>query len=121
MRALRPDYGARADDKVQGRAAACRPGAPGAGRARAPSRNRAMNRRGGTRRWAGAAGLAGALAVLAGCSSGPGRGFSLFPEGHKMIDQAKALRAAYPDPLPLPRELDKRVALPFTVEPGDTL
>jgi protein involved in polysaccharide export with SLBB domain len=38
-----------------------------------------------------------------------------------MIDQAKALRAAYPDPVPLPRELDKRVAPPFTVEPGDTL
>ena len=31
------------------------------------------------------------------------------------------LRSAYPDPLPIPRELDKRVALPYVVEPGDVL
>jgi protein involved in polysaccharide export with SLBB domain len=58
---------------------------------------------------------------LAGCSSAGGNRFTLFPEGHPLIEQAKALKAAHPDPLPLPRELDKRVAPPYTVEPGDTL
>jgi protein involved in polysaccharide export with SLBB domain len=38
-----------------------------------------------------------------------------------LIPQAKALRSAYPDPLSLPRELDKRVAPPYIVEPGDVL
>ncbi len=66
--------------------------------------------------------LVGLLAlVLAGCSAVPGRGLTLFPEGHKMIDAAKDLRAAYPTPLPLPRELDKRPLPPYTVEPGDVL
>jgi protein involved in polysaccharide export with SLBB domain len=63
-----------------------------------------------------------ALVLLAGagCSTGSSA-FSLFPEGHRLIPAAKALRSAYPEPLPLPRELDKRAALPYAVEPGDVL
>ncbi len=38
-----------------------------------------------------------------------------------MIPQAKDLRSAYPEPLPMPRELDKRIASPYVVEPGDVL
>jgi polysaccharide biosynthesis/export protein len=62
------------------------------------------------------------LLLLAGtgCSTGSS-GISMFPEGHRLIPAAKALRASYPDPLPLPRELDKRTSPPFTVEPGDVL
>jgi protein involved in polysaccharide export with SLBB domain len=66
--------------------------------------------------------LVGLLTALtAGCSAVPGRGLTLFPEGHPLIDQAKALRSAYPTPLPLPKELDKRPLPPYTVEPGDVL
>ena len=57
----------------------------------------------------------------AGLLDGAGRGLTLFPEGHKLTDTAKDLRAAYPTPLPLPRELDKRPLPPYTVEPGDVL
>jgi polysaccharide biosynthesis/export protein len=60
------------------------------------------------------------LVLLAGCSSGSG-GFSLFPEGHRLIPAAKALRASSLEPLALPRELDMHSALPYTVEPGDVL
>jgi protein involved in polysaccharide export with SLBB domain len=66
-------------------------------------------------------GLAGLLLFMMGCSFIPGRGLTLFPEGHKLIDQAKDLRAAYPQPLPLPKELDKQPLPPYTVEPGDVL
>src|SRR5262249_54093675 len=59
--------------------------------------------------------------VAAGCSAVPGRGLTLFPEGHKLTDTAKDLRAAYPAPLPLPKELDKRPLPPYAVEPGDVL
>jgi polysaccharide export outer membrane protein len=55
--------------------------------------------------------------LSAGCSNILG----LTPSGHRLTDEAKALRSAYPDPLPLPRELDKRVAPLFVVEPGDVL
>lgn len=58
--------------------------------------------------------------TLIGCSSlGSllGRGLS----GHHLIPEAKALRSAYAEPLSLPRELDKRVAAPYIVEPGDVL
>ncbi len=58
------------------------------------------------------------LALLAGCSSG---GFSLFPEGHRLLPTARALRASSLEPLALPRELDMHSALPYTVEPGDVL
>lgn len=64
------------------------------------------------------------LAALmpAGCSLGSGSSrFTLFPEGHKLLDSAKAIKSAYTEPQAVPRELDKRVAAPYTVEPGDVL
>jgi polysaccharide export outer membrane protein len=66
--------------------------------------------------------LVGLVSLLgAGCSAVPGRGLTLFPEGHKLTDTAQALRSAYPTALPLPKELDKRPLPPYTVEPGDVL
>jgi protein involved in polysaccharide export with SLBB domain len=61
------------------------------------------------------------VAVLIGCSSSSGNILGLAPTGNRLIDEAKYLRSAYPEPLPIPRELDKRVALPYIVEPGDVL
>jgi polysaccharide biosynthesis/export protein len=61
------------------------------------------------------------LLLLSGCSLTPGKSLILFPEGHRLIDSAKEIREAYPDPLPLPRELDKRVLPAYVVEPGDQL
>jgi polysaccharide biosynthesis/export protein len=58
---------------------------------------------------------------LVGCSSSSGNLLGLAPSGHRLIPEAKALRSAYPDPLPLPRELDKRISTPYVVEPGDVL
>jgi len=52
-----------------------------------------------------------------GCSNLLG----LTSSGHRLTAEAKALRSAYPYALPLPRELDKRVAEPYIVEPGDVL
>jgi len=63
--------------------------------------------------------LALIAAVNAGCQSG-GRGFSLTPP-HPITREARELKDDYPDPLPLPRELDKRVTKPYIVEPGDVL
>src|SRR4051794_2489001 len=60
------------------------------------------------------------LALLPGCSSGPG-GMFFWSSGHRLTDQAKELAAAHPQPVELPRELDKRVHAPFVVEPGDVL
>jgi protein involved in polysaccharide export with SLBB domain len=57
----------------------------------------------------------------AGCGTGPGSTFSLIPEGHRLIPQAKELRAAQPEPVALPRELAKQPAPPYVVEPGDVL
>ncbi len=58
---------------------------------------------------------------LSGCSTSGSR-FTLFPSGHPLLDSARDLRlAAGTDPLPLPRELDKRVLPLYVVEPGDTL
>jgi len=59
--------------------------------------------------------------ILAGCSSGPGGGLSLFPAGHKLIDEAKALRTVNAPPIQIPRELEKQPLPPYTVEPGDVL
>src|SRR5579884_3769169 len=62
--------------------------------------------------------------VLFGCfsfSSGCSNILGLTPTPNRLTDDAKALRSAYPEPLPLPRELDKRIALPYIVEPGDVL
>jgi polysaccharide export outer membrane protein len=59
--------------------------------------------------------------VLAGCSLTPGKSLTLFPEGHLLLESAKEMRQAAPAPLPLPRELDKRLLPPYIVEPGDGL
>ncbi len=61
------------------------------------------------------------LLLLAGCSGKSGGAFGLFPEGNKLIPQAKELKAAQPQAVALPRELDKHFALPYVVEPGDVL
>jgi polysaccharide export outer membrane protein len=62
-----------------------------------------------------------ACALASGCAVSPGNSLIFFPEGHPLIDEAKAMRAAAPEPLPIPRELDKHVLPPYTVEPGDVL
>lgn len=59
--------------------------------------------------------------LFMGCASSGSSTFSLFPEGHRLIPQAKAIRSSYTEPVALPRELDKRTTQPFTVEPGDVL
>ncbi len=56
---------------------------------------------------------------LMGCSMSPGGRFTPFPEGHRLLDSARCVRQ--PEPLPLPRELDKQVLPPYVVEPGDVL
>src|SRR5437016_5304523 len=56
-----------------------------------------------------------------GCTSTPGRGFTLFPADYKMIDSAKNLRYANAQPLLIARELEKQPLPPFAVEPGDVL
>ena len=61
------------------------------------------------------------LVLLTGCSTKPGSGFGLMPEGNKLIPQAKQLRSAQVQPAALPRELDKRFAVAYVVEPGDVL
>jgi protein involved in polysaccharide export with SLBB domain len=58
---------------------------------------------------------------LAGCASGPGNSFGLFPAGHKMTEEAKSLRYANPPPIDIPRELEKTPLPLYTVEPGDVL
>jgi protein involved in polysaccharide export with SLBB domain len=58
--------------------------------------------------------------LLTGCSAGSTT-YTLFPEGHRLIDQARAVRQTAPGPLTVPRELDKCVSAPYTVEPGDVL
>ncbi len=70
--------------------------------------------------------LALALAFLpmgiVGCTSGPGRGFSLLPpQGHKLTESAKQLRDANYGPLQVPRELEKQPLPAYVVEPGDVL
>jgi protein involved in polysaccharide export with SLBB domain len=67
-----------------------------------------------------ARGLVLATLLLTGCSAGSTT-YTLFPEGHRLIDQARAVRQSSMGPLSVPRELDKRVAAPYTVEPGDVL
>ncbi len=61
------------------------------------------------------------LFVCFSFSSGCSNILGLTPTPNRLTDDAKALRSAYPEPLPLPRELDKRIALPYIVEPGDVL
>jgi protein involved in polysaccharide export with SLBB domain len=59
--------------------------------------------------------------VLAGCSSPSGGKLTLFPEGHRLMESAQMLRDISHPPPGMPRELDKCVATPYTVEPGDVL
>jgi protein involved in polysaccharide export with SLBB domain len=58
--------------------------------------------------------------ALAGCSTSGGR-VTLFPAGHKLIEQAKILREVSGPPPTLGRELNKHPAEPWIVEPGDVL
>jgi protein involved in polysaccharide export with SLBB domain len=46
---------------------------------------------------------------------------TIFPQGHRLLRATKELRRAVPDPLPLPRELNKSVLAAYVVEPGDVL
>jgi polysaccharide biosynthesis/export protein len=70
-------------------------------------------------------GVAWALGVAAclagGCASSAGNRFVLFPAGHRLIEPAKTLRESNFPPPDLPRELNKTVAPPYVVEPGDVL
>ncbi|MGH7170730.1 MAG: polysaccharide biosynthesis/export family protein [Gemmataceae bacterium] len=61
------------------------------------------------------------IAVICVLPCGCANLFGLSPSGHRLIPQAKQLRSAYADPLPIPRELDKRFAQSYVVEPGDVL
>src|SRR5438128_135385 len=62
------------------------------------------------------------LLAQAGCSStGAGKGFSLFPQGHKLTDTAKSMRDANTGILQLPRELEKEPLPTYVLEPGDVL
>src|SRR5437660_7623722 len=49
------------------------------------------------------------------------KGFSLFPQGHRLLDTSKETRQANSRPLAVPRELEKQPLPPFIVEPGDVL
>ncbi len=61
------------------------------------------------------------LLLLAGCTSTPGSRFSSINSRYRQHDAARDLSAAVTEPVALPRELDKHVAPPFVVEPGDVL
>jgi protein involved in polysaccharide export with SLBB domain len=62
------------------------------------------------------------LALLAGgCATGPANRLTLFPQRHTLLESTIAVRQQYAGTLPLPRELDKGVQPPYTVEPGDVL
>jgi polysaccharide export outer membrane protein len=63
------------------------------------------------------------MAFYASCwlSSGCSNLLGMNRSGNRLTDNAKALRSAYPEQLALPRELDKRIAMPYVVEPGDVL
>jgi protein involved in polysaccharide export with SLBB domain len=61
--------------------------------------------------------------LLTGCLGGTGSrgGFTLFPEGHRLLDDARAVRQPPSATLSLPRELEKQPLPPYVVEPGDQL
>jgi protein involved in polysaccharide export with SLBB domain len=64
--------------------------------------------------------LLGTVSVLTGCTTGPGGRGGLFPSpAHRMLETTRAVRQSTVSALP--RELDKRTAPPFVVEPGDVL
>lgn len=58
---------------------------------------------------------------LVGCTTTPGRGTTLFPQGHELTKTAKSMRDANPPTIEIPRELQKHPLPPYTVEPGDVL
>lgn len=62
-----------------------------------------------------------AVCLLAGCSMSPGSRMTLFPSSNRLLDAAKDMRQEAATPADLPRELDKQVLLPYTLEPGDVL
>lgn len=69
----------------------------------------------------GVAVLAGVGAIAAsGCSSFGGA-FGMNAQAFKLSDDAKAVRAAYPAAMPIPKETQKTLHPAFVVEPGDTL
>jgi len=61
------------------------------------------------------------FAVTAGCSSSPGQGFTLFPNGNFLLNTTEMLRDAAPRQADIPRELQKTPLEVFTVQPGDVL
>lgn len=61
------------------------------------------------------------LASLAGCSSPSKGGLSILPSGNALSHQVSSLRAKTPPPVCIARELEKQVAEPYVVEPGDVL
>src|SRR5262245_47181428 len=62
-----------------------------------------------------------ALWPVAGCLGGGNNRSGLFGAPHPLIPEARALKAAYPEALAVPRELDKAAWGPYLVEPGDVL
>jgi polysaccharide biosynthesis/export protein len=72
-------------------------------------------------RAAAALSLAFVLAILTGCATTPGQALPFVPEPQRLLDSAKDMRAANPQPAPWPRELNKTLLPPFVVEPGDGL
>jgi protein involved in polysaccharide export with SLBB domain len=64
---------------------------------------------------------AGLLLGLAGCSTSPTNPLGIFPEGQQLLKDTREARKVNAEPWPLPRELDKQIAPPYVVEPGDTL
>ncbi len=61
------------------------------------------------------------VSAFAGCSTmGLGR-LTGYSGAHKQTDTAKALRSQATEPQALPRELDKHVSPPMSVEPGDVV
>lgn len=79
--------------------------------------NRGNRRRSGATGW----GVSLAALLLSGCSIAPGNPFGFASQNHRLLDTAEAMRQAAPEPLPLPRELDKQVLASYIVEPGDVL
>jgi polysaccharide biosynthesis/export protein len=65
---------------------------------------------------------AASLISSSGCSSfGFGKGFSLFPSGSRLTEEAESFRLANLGNVQLPRELEKRSLPTYVVEPGDVL
>src|SRR5206468_8691572 len=65
--------------------------------------------------------LATAVCLPAGCSLSPGGRLTSFSSGNRLLGVAKEMRQEATQPVDLPRELDKQVLAPYTVEPGDVL